>query len=62
MDKLKPCPYCQGNDSELVGRIQDEDYSPGEGWARKCIMCLSWGPLRQSKSAATRAWNTRKEK
>jgi len=54
-NKMRSCPGCSSRDSQ-VRRAQ---YGIHVGYARECLGCGWRGPVRGSKSAATRAWNKR---
>ena len=53
--KLKPCPFCGGNDEDsMIGFIKTP-----YAWAVACLACQAQGPLTFPKQGAIAAWNRR---
>lgn len=48
--KLKPCPFCGSNETELV---------KGDEWYVACLTCWADGPTGGSNEKAEEQWNYR---
>lgn len=51
MIELKPCPFCGCHEVDVI--------CYGERFIAECCACLCAGPLKDTDSEATAAWNSR---
>ena len=52
--ELKPCPFCGGEDFQVVGVYGEEYYVD-------CLTCTTCGPSGETEEEAIEAWNKRAE-
>jgi Lar family restriction alleviation protein len=54
--ELKPCPFCGGEDLDIVSLavVMDRDW-----WTVDCNDCAISGPMGLGEEKAIKSWNTR---
>jgi Lar family restriction alleviation protein len=57
MDKLKPCPFCGENHTDLI-EVNNSDIAPSN-WV-ECYTCGAFGPTKKTYAEAVEVWNRRK--
>ncbi len=55
--KIKPCPFCGSEDTELFKVSMEIKGVDVDGWAVHCNECEARGPVLPIRTRARAAWN-----
>lgn len=57
IDFLKPCPFCDNADDDMLSVFDDKDYIKKHRWYVYCHECGAQGPRAGSEKDAIDRWN-----